>query len=861
MRFKHIARPLSRILGRGPPKDPPVPTNPLAALDSGSPELIASTALGDGEEALRAAAIRKLEYGESLKMLAGLSAGASSAVPANLVRIAQQRVAQLIDAGSVDFAELCAPTVNVPGVLSVAGYSSNLDHLPRALALVGDPRKVARLVLEGSSSRLRQLAAQSISDPAELRQLLRQLRGKDKSVYKVIKQKCEALRTEERQIAQTEHDTIAACESLERHSHRVYEVIYEPSFRHFSSRWQALEAQASPEIRERATRAINRCQEIIAEHHRQLGQRAAEESEQAARRAAREHAVAESELETQRRSEAAALAAAEAAALRETEEKIRAEKIAAEALALRQISGLIGKAQGALREGNTGRASGLRRAIEEKLPTLPLMPAHLTRQIHMLDAKLQELKEWKEHAVAPKRAELIAEMEALIGSSEEPQALADRIKQLQEDWKTISKGVVSDSDADWQRFHQASQNAFQPCRDYFEAQAKLRQTNVERRRAVLERLRVFESAQSGERPEWRAVAAALREAPQEWRRHSPVDRAAGRALQEEFDASIGRLQGRLDAWHAQNAADKKLIIQRARELLTLEDGREAAEATKRLQLEWREVGPVQREQEQRLWEEFREHCDAVFQKRQQAYVDYTASLQANKARAAALCEEAERAGALSGPALREAAGKAFEWGSAFEALGEMPRAEGRALHDRFTRALKRLETALSQQRAREKAQSYTDLLEAAGRIQSYGWAVAQNATPADREALKQAAESFIGAVPQWPKGGAEALKEAWAKADAAAGLDAAPHETALRMLCIRSEILADVPTPPEDQPLRRDYQMRRLVQRMGQQIETPADEFDGLALEWVRVGPIPASTREPLLARFLRSHGKQNAGS
>ena len=35
-------------------------------------------------------------------------------------------------------------------------------------------------------------------------------------------------------------------------------------------------------------------------------------------------------------------------------------------------------------------------------------------------------------------------------------------------------------------------------------------------------------------------------------------RATGRALPEAFDESIGRRQSRLDAWHAQNAADKKL---------------------------------------------------------------------------------------------------------------------------------------------------------------------------------------------------------------------------------------------------------------------------------------------------------------
>ena len=90
------------------------------------------------------------------------------------------------------------------------------------------------------------------------------------------------------------------------------------------------------------------------------------------------------------------------------------------------------------------------------------------------------------------------------------------------------------------------------------------------------------------------------------------------------------------------------------------------------------------------------------------------------------------------------------------------------------------------------------------------------------------------------------------KADVATGVDAAVHETVLRTLCIRSEILTDQPTPPEDQALRRDYQVQRLVQRMGQRSEASADELDTLAFEWVRVGPVSTATHDPLLARFLR---------
>ena len=451
MRFKHLARPLTRLFGKAPP-GAAAPADPIAAPAAASPQALISTALGNGDEAQRAAAIRKLEDRSALAALAGIGAEASDAVPPGLVRTAQQRLAELVDAGSLDFEELRAAQGNLSALLAVAGYCGDPGPLTRALASIEDPERRAELVLEGPSSRIRQLAAQAVSDPAELKRLLKQLRGKDKSVYKIIREKCDALNAQERQVAKTLSDALGACESLERHSHRVHDAIYEPTFRHFHTRWQGLAEEAPPEVRERAARAVERCETIIAEHRDRIARQAAEASENAAREAAREQAMRVAEIESERLREAAAREAAEKAALREAEATERAEKAAAEALALREINALIGKTQGALREGVTGRASGLRRALEEKLAALPLVPPPLARQVQKLDATLNELKDWKEHAAAPKRAALIEEMESLIGSTLEPRALADRIHQLQEDWKTVSKGVVSDSDADWQRF-------------------------------------------------------------------------------------------------------------------------------------------------------------------------------------------------------------------------------------------------------------------------------------------------------------------------------------------------------------------------------------------------------------------------
>jgi Domain of Unknown Function (DUF349) len=639
----------------------------------------------------RIAAIQQISDGHEIRTLAGLYAAddpASSAFPADLARAAQARLAELIDEGSIDFAALCDHAENRAALFSVLALCKDTRRLPQALAAIDDAAQIMHLVLESPSSRVRQLAAETIEDPVVLRQLLKQVREKDKNVYKILRHKCDALIAVERKAAEIASEAASICASLERHSHRSYDPLYEAVFGHLNIRWHAICAQTDANVAQRIEPAIERCREVIAAHQcsieeqatAQAAQQTAEAARQRAAQAAQEEAVARANAEAQRRQEAAAAEAAE--------EAVRAERLAAQEQVLRQIGGLIHIAQGALRDGNTQKAAGLRRAIEEKLAADSAMPGYLARNLQQLDDKLNELKQWKDYAVAPKRIELVQEMEALIGLTEEPQALAERIKALQQDWRTISKGIASsDTSADWERFHQASQAAYQPCHEYFEAQARLREKNLDSRKAVLERLTAFEATQAVENPDGRLIERVLREAPQEWRRHFPVDREAGRAVQGDFDATIERLKVKLDAWNESNAADKQSLIKRARHLLTQEDSREVIDAVKALQVLWKALGTTPRAKDQSLWSEFREVCDAAYQRRRQAHAEYTATLEAAKLKAMGLCEEVEGVAALSGAALLEVASKIAEWRAAFDALGELPRADARGLRDRFERAL------------------------------------------------------------------------------------------------------------------------------------------------------------------------------
>lgn len=738
------------------------------------------------------------------------------------------------------------PVENVPSAPAVSAQDTALRTAQEEEALKmaiagGDCAALARLAIDGASTRTRQQAAEAIEDPEQIRGLLRHARGgNDKNVYKILSRKRDALLAREREAEQLKSQIDAASAAIERHSRRTYDPLFAPALDQLENRWQAVAAHAAPETVRITQQAIDRAREVIAQHLREVAAKAAREQV-----AANEAAAAQKEREERQASET--LAAAERARTLEEQRKAAGEKRDAEAQRLKQIGGLLRKAHGALASGSSRTAAGLRRAIEEKLAGAPALPSHLASQLKQLDAKLDELKDWKSFSVAPKRAELIERMEGLIGATMHPTALAGHIKDLQEQWRTLTKGAGENVESDWQRFHEAAQKAFQPCKAYFEEQDQVKNENLRERALLLERLVAFESRQNWDEPDWRTTITAVRESKQLWREHSPVDPVQGAELQAKFNELIASLQGRIDAEYARNAKQKKSLIERARALSTSPDSRAAIDEVKRLQEKWKSIGPVARDEDRTLWEAFREQCDAVFQKRQQESAERAAHFESNRTQASTLCEELEKIAALSGNELLDAARKLPELRASFDAIEELPKANARQLHDRFERAFVRCRKAVSQQQALDAERGWTDLLEAANHVRAYRLAVAHQADAAELEGLKQEARQRLDAAAGSPKRGLQVVRNAFAQP---VGNDLAANESVLRMLCIRAEILTETPTPAADQRLRREYQVKRLSEGMGQGIETDPAELDTLTLEWLSTGPTEDAVYADLVERF-----------
>jgi hypothetical protein len=718
-------------------------------------------------------------------------------------------------------------------------------RLSEAIA-AGDRAAVGKWVLEGSSTQVRQRAAQAVNDPDQLRELVRATRhGNDKNVHRILAARRDAELADERRARQRQAEAEAAAAAITGHVERRVDAAYAATLAQLEARWRAIASHAAPGAQIAIAAQLLRAHDALAEHRR-----AAEAEAERQRVAAL--AAARAQQQQERDAQAAAEAAAEQARSLEAERRAAQEKREAEDAEVRRVLGLLRQTQAALDHGGTARATRLRASIEEALAQAPALPPWFAARLQQVDARLAELRDWKTFTVVPKRGELLARMQALVGAEMSPEELAKHIRRLRDEWRTLHRGAGEDPSPEWQQFEEAAERAYEPCRGHFARQAEQRRDNQARREALIERLAAFAAERAGEQPHWRAIQQAIVESRREWRVYAPVGQDVVKDLQARFHAVLESLQARLDAEYAGNVQAKRELIARAAALADVPDTRAAIEQAKELQREWKTLGPVPRQHDYAQWEEFRKHCDAVFQRSAQESAAYGAALAAGESRAGAICEELERIAALEGEALL-AAGPALDALHAeFEAL-ELPRTSARALRQRISRAGERCEEAVRRGRATAARRGWMDVLAAAAAVRVYALAIAQGQPAEECGTRRAAAESAIAGLAHAPKTARGALEEQLARVTAGkVGTDLAANEAALRLLCVRAELIAGLPTPPEDQELRREHQMQRLVAAMGQGERTGPGELSELVPEWLSVGPVEPAVEAALRGRIER---------
>jgi len=386
----------------------------------------------------------------------------------------------------------------------------------------------------------------------------------------------------------------------------------------------------------------------------------------------------------------------------------------------------------------------------------PARQDHFQQELRPLLVRLQEIHDWQGFAIEPKKEELIGQMKALVGSSEDADTLAAKIKALQDEWKQLGPLAPRRDQALWQAFRAAADEAWAPCKEAFEQRAEARKLVYRQRMALVAQLKDYESRIAWPdlenpdpelpAPDWKMVRKTLNAARKAFAELTPVDRKQDRKSHKALDKVCNRIYAHLEAEYGRNIERKKALIEEARALVEMEDLKQAIERAKSVQREWKEVGLTPQRVDRPLWKDFRKTCDAIF---------------------ARLGEERNQ---------RNAEARA--------------RAEER-------QARERARSEAAAERKRQQQEQWQRLLD---RMQ----ACALKPEDADK------ATALWGEDGDLPKGVDVEAMEAWWRDGPA---DSEPDT--LRTACIAIEVLAGIDSPPDEKEARMAYQMQRLVDGMG----------------------------------------------
>jgi hypothetical protein len=315
----------------------------------------------------------------------------------------------------------------------------------------------------------------------------------------------------------------------------------------------------------------------------------------------------------------AALTARDAAA-HEREQRVRREALARVHQLIDRVEALALKADLSLKT-----AERALRDVRTALGTMPQLPSkkdyeealrRLKAAQTTLTPKVQELREitdWQRWANIGIQEQLCEKMEALA-SVADPEAVAQQIRELQQQWRLAADVPHAQGDVLWKRFKAAHDVAWQRCEAHFAAQTQERAENLAKKIALCERAESL-----AESSNWIQTADEIKRLQAEWKTIGAVSRGQEKAIWERFRSACDRFFTRRHADLAQrktvwgdNFAKKEALCVKAEALAESSDWEAAASGIKQLQAEWKTIGAVKKSRSEAIWQRFRGACDRFF---------------------------------------------------------------------------------------------------------------------------------------------------------------------------------------------------------------------------------------------------------
>ena len=268
-------------------------------------------------------------------------------------------------------------------------------------------------------------------------------------------------------------------------------------------------------------------------------------------------------------------------------------------------------------KASAGAASALRNALKE---FGKIIDDKLENQAHGALAAAGELEGWQRWRADQLREELVAKAEGLLkrpdGQAMGGRKMQESLRSFRDQWKQTDQGGVPNH-ALWKRFDEACNEAHKVVEAWLETMKAQSAEHRAQRLALIEEVNAWAAANPvAKDDDWKGFSRILHQFGDRWRDGGHVGEKAFAELQPLWKAAIHAAAAPLEGLQKQSLVLRQAMIEEAKQLGGAPELR--IDAVKALQQRWQaeaHVVPMDRRQEQKLWDAFRKPIDEAFNRK------------------------------------------------------------------------------------------------------------------------------------------------------------------------------------------------------------------------------------------------------
>jgi hypothetical protein len=263
----------------------------------------------------------------------------------------------------------------------------------------------------------------------------------------------------------------------------------------------------------------------------------------------------------------------------------------------------------------------------------------------------KELKENDYRRNKQLKEDLIFKLKQLRVAQVTLRDLEAQLHALQDEWEEIGPVLNEDWETMKVAYWDAVRSIYDKINEHYEAQRQVLKANIDAKKKLITALqeRLSELATWNNFKDWETQTAFILDLQAQWktigaggRKENEAVYAEFRALCDTFFHAKKAFNKEKDAASSEIANQKKVLIEKALAISTSQDWKNTADALKKLQRQWQELGSAGQRFENKLWKEFRAACNVFFDARQAHFGQQDAENETNLAAKRALIDELEK---------------------------------------------------------------------------------------------------------------------------------------------------------------------------------------------------------------------------